>query len=96
MISIPAPLAVTGSAQKLPAVIPSGVCTVTLSNTGSTNVIYIGTTSAVTASGASQGFPLPVGATVSFSGFPGSSGGQLWAVAGGTGNNLGVIISTGS
>jgi hypothetical protein len=93
MISIPAPLAVTASAQ-VAAPVPPGVCTVILSNTGSTNVIYVGTSSAVTASGGGEGFPLPVNATVTFYGYPGSKGATLYAIAAGTGNNLGVIIST--
>lgn len=94
MINIPAPVAVTGTAKAI-ATVPPGVCTVVLSNTGSTNVIYIGTTSNVTASGGNQGFPLPAGATVTWYGYPGSAGATLYAIAGATGNSAGVIISTG-
>lgn len=93
MISIPAPTAVTGTAAQV-ATMPPGVCTVILSNTGSTNTIYIGTTNAVTDSGGFQGFPLPVGQTVTLPGFPTSKGSALWAIAAGTGNTLGVIVST--
>lgn len=92
-IDIPAPTAVTTAAAQV-ATVPPGVCTVVLSNTGSTNVIYVGTSSNVTDSGGGQGFPLPAGATVTLYGYPGSSGTALWAIAAATGNNLGVIIST--
>lgn len=93
MINIPVPVAVTASAQRV-ATVPPGVCTVVLSNTGSTNVIYIGTTNNVKSSGGGQGFPLPVGDTVTIYGYPGSAGTDLYAIAAGTGNTLGVIIST--
>ena len=92
-LNIPAPVAVTASAQRV-ATIPPGICTVILSNTGGANVIYIGTSANVTASAGGQGFPLPVGATVTFPGYAGSAGTGLYAIAAGTGNNLGVIIST--
>lgn len=92
-LNIPAPVAVTASAKPV-AVIPPGACTVILSNTGSTNVIYVGTSTNVTTANGGQGFPLPVGATVTFPGYPGSAGATLYAIAAGTGNNLGVIIST--
>lgn len=89
-VNIPAPVAVTATA-KLAVTVPPGVCTVVLSNTGSTNVIYIGETNNVTST---NGFPLPVNATVTWYGYPGSTGTALWAIAAGTGNNLGVVIST--
>lgn len=92
MIDIPAAAAVTASAAAT-FLVPAGVCTVILSNTGSTNVIYIGTTVNVTAT---NGFPLPVNATVTFTTHPGSTGVTLYAVAAGTGNNLGALISTAS
>lgn len=92
MIVVPAAVAVTNSAVKV-ASVPPGVCSVTLSNTGSgTNTIYVGTSATVTSS---TGFPLPNGATVTVPGFPGSTGVSLYAIAGASGNNLGVIISTG-
>lgn len=90
MLDIPAPLAVTASAQ-LAATVPPGVGTVILSNTGSTNVIYVGTSTNVTTT---NGFPLPVNATVTFTTSPGSKGSAIWAIAAGTGNNLGIIFST--
>lgn len=90
-LSIPAPIAVTASSQPA-CTVPPGPSSVVLSNTGSTNVIYIGTNTNVTST---NGFPLPVGATVTFYGYPGSKGTSLFAIAAGTGNSLGIIISTG-
>lgn len=93
MINIPAPVAVSTSAVRV-ASVPGGSCVVVLSNTGSTNVIYVGTSSNVTASGGGQGFPLPAGATVTIPGYPGSRNVDLWAIAAASGNSIGVVIST--
>lgn len=93
MITIPPPVAVT-TAAKMIAAIPPGVCSVVLSNTGSTNVVYVGTSNGVTASGGSEGFPLPAGQTVTINGYPSSAGGSLYAISAATGNTVGVIIST--
>lgn len=94
MIDIPTPTPVGTTAVQV-ATIPPGVCTVVLSNTGSTNVIYVGTSNSVTASGGGEGFPLPAGDTVTLQGYPGSTGTPLYAIAAAAGNYLGVIISTG-
>ena len=90
MINFPAPTAITASPQLI-ATVPPGSVTVIFSNTGSTNVIYIGTSNTVSTS---NGFPLPVNATVTIPGSRSSGPTPIWAVAAGTGNNLGVIIST--
>lgn len=93
MIQISPPVAVTTSSA-LVVTVPPGPVTVVLSNTGSTNVIYVGTTTNVTASGGNTGFPLPAGATITLPGFPGSQPTTLYAIAAATGNTLGVIMST--
>lgn len=93
MINIPVPVAVGTSAVHV-ATVPGGSCVAVLSNTGSTNTIYVGTSDNVTASGGGQGFPLPAGATVTVPGYPGSGSVDLWAIAAASGNSIGVIIST--
>lgn len=70
--------------------VPAGVCDVVISNTGSTNVIYLGSASGVTTT---SGFPLPAGATITIHGWTRSTGGDIWAIAAGTGNNGAVFIS---
>lgn len=82
--------AVTTAAARIGA-IPAGVCDVVISNTGSTNVIYLGGKSTVTDV---NGFPLPAGDTVTIHGYPGSAGTDVWAVAAATGNNIALLIST--
>ena len=88
-LEIPAVVAVTGSAKPV-CTIPPGSCSVVLSCTGS-ETAYIGTGSGVTTS---NGFPLPAGQTVTFQGYTGSAGSQLYVIGASTGSNLGVIIST--
>lgn len=89
-LTIPAPVAVTDTAAPA-GDLPPGPCTVILSNTGSTNVIYVGLTDNVTSD---TGFPLPAGATVTFPLRTAAPGAQLYAVAAASGNSLGVLISS--
>lgn len=91
-LNLSAGIPVTTTATTAGAV-PAGVCDVVLTNTGSTNVIYVGTKNTITTG---TGFPIPAGATITFHGYPGSAGAPLYVIAAATGNNLGVLISTAS
>jgi hypothetical protein len=87
-------VAVTTSAE-LVGTVPPGVCTVVVSNTtptgGTAGTVYLGTTANVTASGGGQGFPLPSDTTITFYGYPGSTGTPLYAI-GGTGTSVAVAV----
>lgn len=87
-ITIPPAVAVTASAV-IVATVPPGANTVVLSNTGA-NPAVIGTSNSVTAT---NGFPLPAGATVTITTVVGSRGATLWAFST-SGATVGVIISS--
>ena len=73
---------------------PAGVCSVTISVTGA-NTAYIGTSSGVTTSGGSAGFPIVGGsAPVTIQGFAGGGGATLYAIASGATTPVGYFVST--
>ena len=72
--------------------VPSGVCNVTLVNSGGT-AIYVGNGTAETSS---NGIGIPPNGAVSFSAYPASTGSSLYALGAGSPATIGWVISTGS
>jgi hypothetical protein len=72
--------------------VPPGPCSVILTNSGTTAVVYGPGTATATG-----GAIIPAGAFVSFSGYQGSKGAALTAVlaTGSTAASVGVLISSG-
>ncbi len=81
-------------------IVPPGVCNVTIANTGTVNTAAVGYVSSGTGGSADAtaagGFVLNGGAAVSFSGYPGSTGSQIWIKGGASPATFSWVISTGS
>lgn len=73
--------------------VPSGPCSVVLTNSG-TAAVAVGTSSTNTT--ATNGGVIPVNGTVTLNGYPGSKGITLYGIAAGGTNPVGIFISTAS
>lgn len=83
-----------GTSASLLCTVPPGVGSVTISVAAANTVfLYVGGNSGVTTT---NGAAVVGGSSVTIHTFPGSTGGQLWAVASGAATPVGVFISTGS
>ena len=91
--------AVVGTVATNVVTIPPGVCSVTLSNSGTVggNAGYVsaGTVGGSADATATSGYILNGGAAVTFSGFPGSLGSQIWIKGAASPATFSWVISTG-
>jgi hypothetical protein len=89
-----------GTASSVLCLVPPGPCTVVLSNIGTASPVWVGAGTAVvagaagTAVGSGNGFPVPSGAPVAFTGYRGGAGTTLVAACSSGSASVGYLIST--